>query len=180
MVTIIPGAGDVSRLVDWDKLQLMCQGAQIPQNTIGTADVNFYGKRFTVPTTTQTQNQHEWQTNIILTNSMDSYTQLRKLMLKFSNLNNNMGGIRTIPNLDIIVDVLNQFSEATDTQPRIILKGAFPTQVDPVDLQYQENSSIITPGVRFTYQYSYFDMIRDKEATDPLKGVADTGIYGYK
>lgn len=157
LVTMIPGAGVENYgldTIDFKKLQLLCQSAQIPQKQIQTADVNYFGKRFSVPTSEQPQ--HQWQTKIILTNKMDSYYELRKLMLRFSSLENNMGGIRTIPNLDIIVDVLNQFSEIDDNQPRIVLKGCYPRTLDPLPLQYQENANVITPNVTFVYQYSFF------------------------
>lgn len=111
LVTMIPGAGVANYnldQIDFKKLQLLCQSAQIPQKTIATAQINYFGKNFSVPTSETPQ--HQWQTRIILTNNMDSYHELRKLMLRFSSLENNMGGIRTIPNLDIVVDVLNQFS----------------------------------------------------------------------
>lgn len=157
LVTMIPGAGVENYgldSIDFKKLQLLCQSAQIPQKTIQTQDVNYFGKRFSVPTSESPQ--HTWQTNIILTNRMDSYYELRKLMLRFSSLENNMGGIRTVPNLDIIVDVLNQFSEIDDSQPRIVLKGGYPTQLDHISLVYQDNSELIKPNVTFTYQYSFF------------------------
>lgn len=170
LVTIIPGAGvygdNVNQGVDFDKIQMITQSAQIPQNVMGTADINYYGKSFSVPTTTQ--GQHEWKTNIILTNDMKPYDQLRKLMLKFSSIERNMGGIRTIPNLDVIVDVLNQFSQIDKSQPRIVLKGAFPTTLQEVRLEYKEQADVIKPDVTFTYQYSYFDMAHDRNMTDSL------------
>lgn len=172
LVTIIPGNGvygdDVNKGVDFDKIQILTQAANIPRNTIGTADINYFGKSFSVPTTTQTQNQHEWKTNIILTNDMKEYNQLRNLMLKFSSLERNMGGIRTVPNLDIIVDVLDQFSQINKSQPRVILKGAFPTNLQEVRLEYKEQADVIKPEVTFTYQYSYFDMAHDRNMTDSL------------
>ena len=169
LVTITPGAGvrnGVEEGVDWDKLQLFTQGAAIPKNTIGTADINFFGKAFHMPTTAQPQ--HDWKTSIILTHSMNAYNQIRKLMLKFSSLERNMGGIKTVPNLDIMVDVLNQFSEIDLTQPRIVLKGAFPVDLQSINLQYQEQAEAIKPEISFKYQYSYFDMAHDRNATDSL------------
>ena len=163
LVTMIPGVGVENYgldKIDFKKLQLLCQSAQIPQKVIATADINYFGKRFSVPTAETPQ--HQWQTRIILTNRMDSYHELRKLMLRFSSLEENMGGIRTIPNLDIIIDVLNQFSEIDDTQPRIVLKGCYPRTLDQIPLQYQENANAITPNVTFVYQYSYF--------TNPIEG----------
>lgn len=163
LVTMIPGVGVENYgldKIDFKKLQLLCQSAQIPQKVIATADINYFGKRFSVPTAETPQ--HQWQTRIILTNRMDSYHELRKLMLRFSSLEENMGGIRTIPNLDIIIDVLNQFSEIDDTQPRIVLKGCYPKTLDPIPLQYQENANAITPNITFVYQYSYF--------TNPIEG----------
>lgn len=157
LVTMIPGAGVENYgldSIDFKKLQLLCQSARIPQKQIQTQDVNYFGKRFSVPTSEQPQ--HEWATKIILTNRMDSYFELRKLMLRFSSLENNMGGIRTIPNLDIIIDVLNQFSEIDDNEPRIVLKGCYPRTLEPIPLQYQESAAAITPNVTFVYQYSYF------------------------
>lgn len=179
LVTITPGVGvrnGIEDGVDWDKLQLYCQGANVPRNQIGTADVNFFGKAFHMPTTTQPQ--HDWSTNIILTNNMNSYNELRRLVLKFSSIERNMGGIKTIPNLDIAIDILNQFSEVDDSQPRIILKGAYPTRIDAINLTYTDNARALTPGVQFKYQYSYFDMAHDRAATDSLEpgNVAPLGI----
>ena len=157
LVTMIPGAGVENYgldSIDFKKLQLLCQSAQIPQKQIQTQDVNYFGKRFSVPTSEMPQ--HRWQTKIILTNRMDSYSELRRLMLRFSSLQNNMGGIRTIPNLDITIDLLNQFSEIDDSQTRVVLKGCYPIQLDQIPLQYQENAAAITPNVTFVYQYSYF------------------------
>lgn len=154
LVTIVPGDSTLKNQIDFEKLQLLCQSAQVPLKQIQTADVNYFGKRFSVPTSEMPQ--HQWQTRIILTNRMDSYHELRKLMLRFSSLENNMGGIRTIPNLDITIDMLNQFSEVDDSQPRIVLKGCYPRQLQDITLQYQENANLITPTVTFVYQYSYF------------------------
>lgn len=158
LVTIIPGAGvanyNVQNDVDFKKLQLFTQSARIPTKVINTSPINFFGKNFTVPTTEQPQ--HEWQTKILLTNDAVSYNQLRKLMLRFSSPENNMGGIRTIPNLDVVVDVLNQFSEIDNSQPRIVLKGCYPRTLDTINLVYQDSAAAMTPNVTFVYQYSYF------------------------
>lgn len=167
LVTISPGDNSLKNLVNFEKLQLLCQSAQIPQKQIQTADINYFGKRFSVPTSEMPQ--HQWQTRIILTNKMDSYYELRKLMLRFSSPENNMGGIRTIPNLDVIVDVLNQFSEVADDQPRIVLKGCYPRTLQDIALAYQENSNLITPTCTFVYQYSYFTSPGvDKNVVDSL------------
>ena len=166
LVTLTPGANGELKGVNWERLQLLCQSAQLPAKVIQKTEINYFGKNFHVPTTETPQ--HQWQTKIILTNNMDSYNELRKLMLQFSSLERNMGGIRTIPNLDIMVDVLNQFSEVDKTQPRIILKGAYPTNLQDIPLAYQENANIIRPNVTFTYQYSYYDMAHDKNNTDSL------------
>lgn len=158
LVTIIPGAGvanyNVQNDVNFKRLQLFCQSARIPQKTINTAQINFFGKNFSVPTTDAPQ--HEWQTKILLTNDMTSYNELRRLMLRFSSPENNMGGIRTVPNLDIVVDVLNQFSEIDNSQPRIVLKGCYPKNLDTIQLVYQDNPAAITPNCTFVYQYSFF------------------------
>lgn len=158
LVTIIAGQGmgEVYGMTndDFKRIQLFCQSASIPEKRINTATVNYFGKNFSVPTTEQPQ--HEWQTSIILTNDMTSYNQLRKLILRFSNLEQNMGGIRTIPNIDIVVDVLNQFSEIDDSQPRIVLKGCYPRTLDTINLAYQDNADVIRPNVTWIYQYSFF------------------------
>lgn len=108
LISITPGLDEkIDSVVNFEKLQLLCQSAVLPQNQIQTQDIFYYGKRFTVPTSQQVQ--HEWSTSVILTNSMDSYMELRRLMLQFSSLENNMGGRRTVPNLDIKIDILNQF-----------------------------------------------------------------------
>lgn len=171
LITFVPGEPALKDLVKWDELQLLCQAAQIPQSVINTQDVNYFGKRFVVPTTQQ--GQHTWTTRLILTNEMTAYHELRKLMLRFSSLENNMGGVRTVPNLDIEVDVLNQFSEDVNAdhthQPRIILKGVFPSNLDGSTFQYGENANIMNPTVVFTYQYAHFDMLHRKDLTDSLK-----------
>ena len=69
LVTITPGMDqNLDGIVDFEKLQLLCQSAQLPQNQIATQDVFYLGKRFTVPTAAQ--GQHEWSTSVILTNNM--------------------------------------------------------------------------------------------------------------
>lgn len=167
LLTIVPGETWLKNLVNWQRLQLLCRAADIPENAINTSNVNYFGKNFHVPTAKK--NNHEWSTELIITNNMDSYHELRKLMLQFSNLENNLGGRRTVPNLDIDVEVLNQFSEVDTTQPKVVLKGAFPTTLANLPLKYEESSNLITVNVTFTYQYFFYDMAHDKNETDSLK-----------
>jgi hypothetical protein len=172
LITISCGETDtrIKNAVKWENLQLLCQSASIPQSTLNTQDVSYFGKRFTIPTTQQ--NQHKWNTTLIITNEMTAYNELRNLMLLFSNLENNMGGIRTIPNIDVIVEVLNQFSEVDVTQPRVILKDAYPTNLAQLDFDYKGDATVMTPQVTFTYQYSFFDMVHDRQSSDSLKSAA--------
>ena len=147
---------------------LICQSATIPRRTLTTSQVAFMAKNFSLPATEQFT--HEWQTTILLTQKMNVYTELRQMILNFSSLQKNSGGIRTIPNFDIELNILDQYSKINKNSPQIVLKGAYPTTVGDLQLQYEENSQVRPFNVTFTYQYSYFAR-GDKFAIDkdPLR-----------
>lgn len=149
---------------------LVMQSSVIPKRTLTTTNVNFFAKRFTLPATEQFD--HTWSTEIIITKDMGIYSQLRQMMLEFSSMKYNGGGIRTVPNINIIVDVINQFSETgkdVEDVPRFVIAGAFPTQVGKLDLKYNdaENTAMKAP-IQWTYQYSFIDRHHKFGAGDPL------------
>lgn len=152
---------------------LVIQSSTIPKRTLTTSNVNFYAKRFTLPATEQFD--HTWSTKIIVTKDMGIYSQLRQMMLEFSSMRHNGGGIRTVPNININVDIINQFSETgknVDEVPRFVIVGAFPTQVGSLPLKYDQNSTEpLKADIQWTYQYSYIDRHHKFGAGDPLLSV---------
>lgn len=144
---------------------LICQSGTIPKRTLTTSTVSFYAKNFSMPATEQFD--HTWKTTILLTQKMSVYSELRKMLLLYSSLENNSGGIRTIPNFNIELDILDQYSEINKNTPTIMLYGAFPTNIGPIQLQYEESSNTKTFDVTFAYQYCAFG--HDADVVDPLE-----------
>lgn len=154
-------------------LTLICQSGNVPKHTLTTTDVNYFAKRFTMPAT-QTF-EHNWQCRFLLTHDMAVYSDFRKLAMKFSSMRYQGGGIRNIPNINIQMDLLDQFSQkghSVNEPPRFIMVGAFPTQIGKLDLGYTNaEANAMTFDVTWTYQYFYMDRIHDSGAqtADPLR-----------
>lgn len=156
-----------------NNLTLICQTGSIPKHSMTTTDVSFFAKKFTMPATQKFE--HTWQCQFILTHDMAVYSDFRKLALKFSSMRYNGGGVRNIPNINIQMDLLDQFSQkgySVNEPPRFIMVGAFPTNVGNIDLKYNGGDSQAKKfNVDWTYQYFYMDRIHDSGAqtADPLK-----------
>lgn len=140
------------------------QSASLPKFQIVKAKAWYYGNDFRVPTTIQYE--HDYTVKIFLEQDMIMYEKLRDWMREISDIHNNGGGYKTIPNIAMRLNLLDSTHKRFTTS--YVLEGVWPTNIPTVSLKYQEDNSPLTIDCKFKYQYCYRD---DSFSTDddPLK-----------
>lgn len=138
------------------------QSGSIPKFTVNKAAVNYYATEFRTPTVIQYE--HDWSVKILLEQDMIMYEKLRTWMKLMTNLENSGGGIKTIPNINMRISLMN--AEHTYFTTSYVMVGIWPTQIPKISLKYESGSSqAMTLDCKFKYQYCYrddeFDLSQD-------------------
>lgn len=140
------------------------QSASLPKFSVQKAKAAFYGNEFRVPTVIQYE--HDWSIKVLLEQDMIMYDKLRAWMDIISDLKNNGGGLKTIPNINMRILLLN--SQHTEFTTSYVLTGVWPTNVGEIGLAYkQDDGEAKTIDLKIKYQYCYEDPNFDTKA-DPL------------
>lgn len=140
------------------------QSGSIPKFTVNKAAVNYYATEFRTPTVIQYE--HDWSVKILLEQDMIMYEKLRTWMKLMTNLENSGGGIKTIPNINMRISLMN--AEHTYFTTSYVMVGIWPTQIPKINLKYESGSSqAMTLDCKFKYQYCYRDDAFDL-SQDPL------------
>ena len=127
----------------------LCKSAQLPAMNIASISVPFRGRdikiagdRASFPT---------WSTTVF----NDTDFKLRNAFERWQNGINNMSDNEGLSNpVDYQVDAfVDQLDRNGNTLKSYTLRGAFPTEVAAIDLNYGTNDEVETFGVTFQYQY---------------------------
>ena len=134
-------------------LTFLANGTQLPASTVGVARQHYFGREVKFPGNRTFQ---PWSINIINDESFD----LRNAFEQWLNAINGNGtnvrdaGARYSSQYSVEASV-TQFSKDGIPIKVYAFAGLFPTQVDPINLNWGSNDQIEEFGVTFEYQYWY-------------------------
>jgi len=151
-------------LTGQDKFSFTCRGASIPPATIGVIEAPYFGRRLPLagdrtfpPWTVTVMNDEDWS--------------VRSLFESWSNaLNSLQSNVRSPAfvngedNYKADFSVL-QYSKTGSVIAQYQIIGAWPSQVDPIQLDWDNQNQIETFGVTLTYDYWLPDQTTD--ASEP-------------
>ena len=137
---------------DAELTSFLCETAQLPGSTIGTIVVPFRGRQLKMA---GDRVFAEWSVTII----NDTDFGVRNPMERWMNgMNAHSANTGLASPVSYEADLkIEQLDRAGSSVKEYILRGAFPTDLSPIDVSYATNDEI----ERFTctFQYQYFDSV---------------------
>ena len=141
-----PGYAQVGGEIE--DLAFLCTTAQIPAMNVGNVNVPFRGRQIKIA---GDRTFGDWTITVL----NDTNFKLRNAFERWQNGINNMSDNEGLSNpVDYQVDAfVDQLDRNGNTLKSYTLRGAFPTEVAAIDLNYGTNDEVETFGVTFQYQY---------------------------
>jgi hypothetical protein len=141
-----PGYAQVGGEIE--DLAFLCTTAQIPGMTITNINVPFRGRQIKIA---GDRTFADWSITVL----NDTNFKLRNAFERWQNGINNMSDNEGLSNpVDYQVDAfVDQLDRNGNTLKSYTLRGAFPTEVAAIDLNFGTNDEVETFGVTFQYQY---------------------------
>ena len=141
-----PGYSQVGGEIE--DLAFLCTTAQIPALNVGLVNVPFRGRQIKIA---GDRTFADWSITVL----NDTNFKLRNAFERWQNGINNMSDNEGLSNpVDYQVDAfVDQLDRNGNTLKSYTLRGAFPTEVAAIDLNYGTNDEVETFGVTFQYQY---------------------------
>src|SRR5210317_66198 len=141
-----PGYAQVGGEIE--DLAFLCTTAQIPAMNVGLVNVPFRGRQIKIA---GDRTFGDWTITVL----NDTNFKLRNAFERWQNGINNMSDNEGLSNpVDYQVDAfVDQLDRNGNTLKFYTLRGAFPTEVAAIDLNFGTNDEVETFGVTFQYQY---------------------------
>ena len=141
-----PGYAQVGGEIE--ELAFLCTTAQIPAMNVGLVNVPFRGRQIKIA---GDRTFADWSITVL----NDTNFKLRNAFERWQNGINNMSDNEGLSNpVDYQVDAfVDQLDRNGNTLKSYTLRGAFPTEVAAIDLNFGTNDEVETFGVTFQYQY---------------------------
>lgn len=158
------GKGNLPSILNSDgDFSFYVKSSSVPKVEIDQAEVAFLSQKFVIPK--QVKYGETWTCKILLNGNIEIYKALYDWQEEFASLKNNGGGIKVIPNVNATVKLLDQTFNIGSPKNRFTLVGVFPSNIPKIDLQYENQASIVEVDCTLTYQYMYHDEV---DISDPL------------
>lgn len=137
------------------KVQVLCKGAQIPEDTVNSIDVFYLGRTIKVA---GNRTFNDITLTFYADNDFDVRTAFERWMSLMNTHESNLGV--TNPNLykgDILVTPLGR-----DGKPLMTYKivGALPNSVTPIDLDFSSTDTVGEYSVNFAYDFWQTEKIK--------------------
>ena len=141
-----PGYAQVGGEIE--DLAFLCRSTTIPAMNVGVVNVPFRGRQIKIA---GDRTFDEWSITVL----NDTNFKLRNAFERWQNGINNMTDNEGLSNpVDYQVDAfVDQLDRNGNTLKSYTLRGAFPTEVAAIDLNFGTNDEVETFGVTFQYQY---------------------------
>ena len=150
-----------------DKFAYYAQSATLPKVGIVKAKATYYGTEFRTPTVVQYD--HEYTVKILLEQDMIMYKRLCDWVKLISDLKNNGGGRKVIPDMKLRLNLLDSSHQVFTTS--YVMEGVWPNKIDDISLKYAASDTTpVTVTAHFKYQYCYRDDNLDTNG-DPLSAL---------
>ena len=141
-----PGYAQVGGEIE--DLAFLCRSTTIPAMAVGVVEVPFRGRKIYIG---GDRTFEPWSITVL----NDTNFKIRNAMERWQNGINNMSDNEGLSNpVDYQVDAfVDQLDRNGNTLKSYTLRGAFPTEVAAIDLNFGTNDEVETFGVTFQYQY---------------------------
>ena len=141
-----PGYAQVGGEIE--DLAFLCTSTSIPAMTIGNVNVPFRGRVIKIA---GDRTFASWSINVL----NDTNFKLRNAFERWQNGINNMTDNEGLSNpVDYQVDIfVDQLDRNGNTLKSYTLRGAYPTSIGTIELNYETNDAIEDFDVTFEYQY---------------------------
>lgn len=144
----------------FEDIHLYGQSTTIPRRKINTAEVEYFGQKFPIPTTID--EGQSWAIKASADADNDIYNRFREWQEVHASWAKSGGGSKTVSNVNAYIDIYNaNMDKIVDT---FCLKGIFPDDVGDIDLD-MSGDGIVTFDVNFVFILCY----NSKRGTDPLR-----------
>ena len=164
----VPGGLGIDN-VSVDKFRFVCKTAELPESTVSSIDVPYFGRKIKVA---GERSFADWGVTVL----NDEDFSVRSLFESWSNaLNRHVSNVRD-PNVSaeqykVDLEVI-QYGKEGDIIRSYLLVGAFPTQIGSIGLNWESANAIEEFSVNFSYDY----WVPVVEASDKKAGGVNT--YG--
>lgn len=153
------------------KFEFTCRGSQLPPATVGTIEIPYFGRNIKLA---GDRTFPDW--NVTVMNDEDFL--VRSMFESWSNALNSLesnvraAGTSEQYKADLIV---SQYGKEGDTIRQYRIIGAFPSAIDPIDLNWDSQNQIEQFGVTFSYDYW---LPEGTETANPYLGAAQASPAG--
>ena len=132
----------------------MCRAAQMPASTLGTIEVPYFGRKVKIA---GDRTFAEWTVTLI----QDEDMTIRNSMEQWSNsINSHLGNLRSFstasPTLYKANASVTHFGKTGLPLRTYTFNGLFPTEVSPIDLDW--NTTDTLEEFTVTFQYDYWEV----------------------
>ena len=133
---------------DTNETSFLCKTAQLPASTVGSFIVNFRGRELKMASE---RTFEPWTVTIL----NDTNFNIRNAMERWSNgINGHALNTGLTNPEDYQTDItVNQLDRDESIIKSVVLRGAFPESVGPIELSYDTRGEIETFDVTFAYQW---------------------------
>lgn len=126
----------------------MIKGAALPASTIASVEVAFRGRKLKIA---GDRTFEAWTITVINDTKMDIRNSFERWM---NGINSHVANSGLANPRDYQADLMvEQLDKAGVTTKSYVIRGAFPTSVAAIDLNYDTNDAIEEFAVEFQYQY---------------------------
>lgn len=146
-------SGSIIQSLNVPLMQFTCKSAQLPEDTVGKIDVPFYGRK--IPFAGD-RTYSDWQTTIIMDKDYTLYKQLWSWKQKWNAGNDN---VAVSANMNDFKADCNIIAYDAMGLPVLNMKlvGAFPYQVQPLDLSWENTDT--TADLNVTWFFDYVERV---------------------
>jgi len=136
------------------KMPFMCRAAQMPASTLGTIEVPYFGRKVKIA---GDRTFAEWTVTII----QDEDMLIRNAVEEWSNnINSHLGNLRSFgtasPSLYKTNANITHFGKTGLPLRTYTFNGLFPTEISPIDLDW--NTTDMLEEFTVTFQYDYWEV----------------------
>lgn len=133
---------------DLETTSFMCKGAQLPGSTIDPVPVAFRGRILNIA---GERTFAPWNVTVINDTDFTVRNAMERWMNGINGHQTNAGLVNPVDyQADLIVEQLDRDESVLK---KYTFRGAFPTNIDAIDLNYEQTGTIEEFGVEFTIQY---------------------------
>lgn len=134
-----------------EQFKYLCKGIEIPASNLGFATVNYFGRPIKYP---GNRTFDDFTTIIVNDEGYTIRNKIENWLEKLNSHSNNLRDTNYISKSNYICDMTVQtYVKTGGTDQKYVFKNCFPTSLEPIDLSWEQNDTIMEFGVTWSYDY---------------------------